>query len=907
MPQAAAAYAASAAATAAGATAGQAAFAAFVVSAIVGAGMQSNAQAKAKRKLLDELRSRNITIKSGMAPRTIALGTVRTSGPMMFAEFVGPNEDYLDSIVAINAGELSEFLGIYIGDEYIPVGAFSGDIPTSGKYAYDATVERQTREDSFTVTAATSVTLTFPPDGGVVLYAVLSTGSGESLNQDPLPGVSVSGSVVSWTGAVTGTVVVGYRSIAAALAPLRVQWVAGAASQATTTWSGISSPRWTSNHRLRGVAYVRTLKLVDHPLFLAGDSGDVGAVVRGPKGVWDPRTSTTLSYTSNPALLAAWYRTLPVADGGMGVPSGWIDWSTVSAAANVCDELISVRKLDGSGYENVKRYECHTRLSLDRTPADNLDIILSSMAGVFPFTGGYYKCFAGAFRSAVMTLTDDDVAVDDPITYTPEVAESSTPPNMATANFVDAARNWVKQPARPVVNSTYVTADGSEEPFEMELEATTDERQANYLMGVRLEQSRPSGRLTLTATGKAANLALMDTIQVNLQGYSSIAGKTFEVRRRTNQWSGRYPLELREVRSGTYALDADRFTAAAPVTPPDNSALFDVDPVPVTGLAEDLLYQADGTVISRAKMTWMLHPQANVSTIRLRWRRAGGDWIYGSPVAGDSLWAYTGPLGKNSVTLVEAQAVNNVGATSPWSGYSTTPTVPVVGKVAAPSNVASLAAAVDVDKVRISYAPCADSDYEATELRYGSTWSAGTLIWRGAGSAPPPWIPPSTGSYTVRAKHFDRSGNASATESTASVSFSAPAPGYIVNPGPIVLHIAGTATPTTCVAGLSFKTTGAIARKASGTSSTYNDVSNWAVGGTPPVTYYVRFMQRTLSGGTLGGTGSSWLALTVDRKVTLTATAGVLADAEVDYQVASDNAGATVVSSGTLELHAEST
>lgn len=634
--------------------------------------MQSNAQAKAKRRMQEELRSRNITIKSGMAPRTIALGTVRTSGPLMFAEFVGPNQDYLDSIVAINAGELSELLGIYIGDEYIPVGAFSGDIPSTGKYGFTATVERQTYEDSFSVTGATSVTLTFPPEGGVVLYAVLSTGSGESLSQVPLTGVSVAGSVVSWTGAATGTVIVGYRSVAAAMAPLRAQWVLGTAAQATTTWSGISSPKWTSNHRLRGVAYVRTLKLVDHPLFLAGDSGDVGAVVRGPKGVWDPRSSTTLTYTSNPALLAAWYRTLPVADGGMGVPSGWIDWASVSTAANVCDELISVRKLDNSGYENVKRYECHTRLSLDQPPADNLAIILSSMAGEFPFTGGYYKCFAGAFRSAVMTLTDDDVAVDDPISYTPEVADSTAPPNQVTATFVDANRNWVRQPAKPVVNSTYVTADGAEESFEVDLEATTDQRQANYLMGVRLERARPSGRLQLTATGKAANLALMDTVQVSLEGYSSIASKTFEVRRRTNQFNGRYPLELREVRASTYTLDADRFTPPAAVTVADNSMLFDVDALTGLTAAEEVLLRG-GRRVSVIRLNWTAHAQAFVrerGQIQLRWRIPGQGWIYGAPLRGAEVTATTDPVPVNVAVACEVRPVNGAGAAGPWTAAS---------------------------------------------------------------------------------------------------------------------------------------------------------------------------------------------------------------------------------------------
>ena len=46
-----------------------------------------------------------------------------------------------------------------------------------------------------------------------------------------------------------------------------------------------------------------------------------------------------------------------------------------------------------------------------------------------------------------------------------------------------------------------------------------------------------------------------------------------------------------------------------------------------------------------------------------------------------------------------------------------------------PSNVSGLAATVSGSSVLISYTPCADSDYAATELRYGASWAAGTL-WR---------------------------------------------------------------------------------------------------------------------------------------------------------------------------------
>lgn len=750
-------YIASVAASAGTATAAQAAFVALIVSAGVASYQRTNALQRQRQQQADAIRNRNITLRSALAPRTIALGTVRTSGPLMYAEFVGSTQEYLDTIVAINHGELSELMGVYIGDEYIAAANISADVPTTGKFAPESQ-DPDSFEESIAVTSATTVTLAGPPDDGALSYLVLSVGSGESLVQTPLTLVSVVGTLVTFSPSSTGTVVVGYRSRPASRRPLRVQWATGSPTQATTTWGAVASaPKWTANHRLRGVAYIRTLKLIDHPLFLGGDSGDVGAVIRGPKGVWDPRTSTTLNYTSNPALLAAWYRTLPVADGGMGVPSAWIDWPSVSAAANVCDELISVRKLDGTGYENVKRYECHTRLSLDRPPAENLQIILDAMAGDSPFTAGLYKVFAGAFRAATVTLTDDDVVATDAISFAPAAGASVAPPNIVTATFYDAARGWVPQAARAVTNAAYVTADGAEELVEMDLPATTDERQANYVMGVQLERARPSLAGSLTVTGKGANLALLDTVQLNLQGYSALVGKTFEVRRRTNRWAGQYPIELREIKAASFALDADRFTAAAAVAPPVNSMLFDVAAVPVTGAAEQLVRQVDGTIISRIEMTWTAHPQGYVrdrGSIRLRWRRVGGEWAYGAPVPGSALSAYTDALAAGGeLVVLEAQAVNGAGAPGPWTAA---PLVQVLGKVAPPENVSGVTATAIPGAVVLSWAPNTEADYLDTEIRSGATWAGGLLVWRGSADRQRvDW--PAPGNVTLWLAHRDTS------------------------------------------------------------------------------------------------------------------------------------------------------
>ena len=56
----------------------------------------------------------------------------------------------------------------------------------------------------------------------------------------------------------------------------------------------------------------------------------------------------------------------------------------------------------------------------------------------------------------------------------------------------------------------------------------------------------------------------------------------------------------------------------------------------------------------------------------------------------------------------------------------------------------------------------------------GTGWDTGNFIWRGKGSSTI-WKPSGSATYTVRARHFDRSGNSSSTTATTSVVFTDPA------------------------------------------------------------------------------------------------------------------------------------
>lgn len=717
---------------AAGASAGYGYLAAFVTSLAVAEYTKDRARDKAREAAARAARDRTITVRSGVAPRRLVLGTARLAGPLMYGEFVGEDDEYLDSIVALthgDAGELSEIVGVYFDDEYVAAADIVDGVPTTGKYSGLAVQAQRLTWQGAAALGATTVTLDNEPNDPDNVQAILEVGSGTaSVAQYPLVVASVAGAVVTLSAplAVDGIVYVTYSTDANPLVPMRVQWVLGSTTQATTTWAGVDTPKWTTDHRLRGVSYVRTLALVENEAFATG-TPNTSVVARGTVGVYDPRTDETLTHTTNPALLAAWFRTLPRADGGMGVPSEWINWTSVGTAANVCDELLSVKKLDGTGYENVKRYECNTVLNLDLPPEDNLRVILDAMAGEFPFTAGEYRCFAGAFRAAALTLTDDDVAGDQPITFSGSSSADQAPPNVVSATIYSAAHNWVETGAPSVVNDTYVTADGQEEPLELDLPATTDLRQANYLMGVRLEQLRPAMVGSLTLKGVGADVALMDTLQVNLAGYEALAGKTFEVRRRTNHWNGNYTVDLREVKASTYALDAERFTAPTEID--TSGAAWRPLPVAITSVANAAILQGDGVVLARALVTWAEATQSMINPagwIDVRYREPSGEWVYAPPVPGSNTTTYLSPLEVGKVLFIEARARNGLGVTSEWTG---TDPFTVTADNEVPPDPLGFVYAIKPYQAVFSWTD--PGNKIESELRVGATWAGAAFGWAG--------------------------------------------------------------------------------------------------------------------------------------------------------------------------------
>lgn len=635
----------------------------FASSLAIGAYEQQRAKDKARdaRAAYNEsLQDRILTVRSAVAPREYLLGTVRKGGTLVYAETVGPDSTSLDSVTAICCNR-TELVTYYIGDEPITPAEFPGE-----KYGTAEVEDNKERFRSDGENAQTFELALNPITDSVKVFENVSRGRIERTV------TSVVGNAVTATGFLGDNSVVDIHYRANSGSKLRIQFKNGDPDQETSDWDVATTPGWTAEHRLRGVTYIRTLMLWDETIFANG-APPISGVFRGLAidgyPFYDPRTATNPAYTDNPALLALWYMTLPRSLGGCGIPFSWVDLSWVSAAANICDELIEVRGLHpGDPLEMIKRYQCHTVISTARDPLQNLQQILSAMNGRYAFTAGAYRIVAGAFRPATRTLSIDDIVGDEEMQVL-TIGGDDDPPNVVTAQFSDANKNYTETSPQAVRNPDYITDDGAEVPLDLKLPATTDARQANYLQGVMLESKRPAFGLSVPVGGVGEDVAVFDCVQIDLPDRPAYAGKTYEVLNTLDRWNGRFRLTLAEIRTQTWALDATRFTPRNPIVPPDLSYLWNVPAI--AGLAVELgepQILPDGNAITQVTLTWDAVTALYIGAggrIEIRYAEAGGEWTYVAPVPGDSTGTtITASLIEESNYVFQARLVNSIGAAS---------------------------------------------------------------------------------------------------------------------------------------------------------------------------------------------------------------------------------------------------
>lgn len=655
---------------------------ASVIALSVGRGIRE--QRKAARQITASLQDRTTPVRQSDAARTIVYGRTRVSGPIVYHKTHGARNEIVSHVIPIAGHEIDGVDAVWFNDKSIAPWT-SGPVAAGSPYFVSRPVAQAHRWTA----GGSGSSMALPLDGGAfIALDTLSytdqtvveggTGDGYFIVQQArevqlVAGTdyTLSGSTVTLTAAaasgkpITATYRVdkgdAYASVYAFLGT-----AAGQRDTNLETWSG---GEWAPTAIGCNVARLHVRTDWQETLYATGFPG-ASAIVRGKK-IYDPRldstnggsgahradTPSTWTYSDNPALCAADY----LRDGlGFGCASTEIDWPSVIAAANVCDELIPIDA--GSGTQ--KRYTVAGVLSTETDRKTNLESLLDSMVGMAVYSGGRWTIRAGAYVTPTLDLDEGDLAGGD-ITV------------QARANRRDlfnAVRGRYREPNQlyqvtdfpPYASSTYATEDAGEVIYrEIDLPMVDDARRAQRIAKLLLFRARQA--LTIQASFKLSAYALQpgDTCRLTIARYGW-TNKVFRVVRREFSSLSVVRLTLQEDAAAIYAWS---FNEAITPDPAPNTALPDPRFVAlpagiVFDSSADTFYsKPDGTLVPYVEIRWTV-PQADDVRVEVFWKRSSEleYRVERAPVGASYVWLEGVAAGE--VLNVYIEAVNGIGARS---------------------------------------------------------------------------------------------------------------------------------------------------------------------------------------------------------------------------------------------------
>jgi hypothetical protein len=313
---------------------------------------------------------------------------------------------------------------------------------------------------------------------------------------------------------------------------MNVRFHLGTDDQAADSTLDSAFVTWTSNHRLRGIAYA--------VVKLTFDEEDLNNIpqfrfkIRGRK-VYDPRLDSTnggtgthrlndpstWEWSRNAALCAVdFMRGVKLAMGtspetyraiaGLRISDNRIDWAGVIAEANVCDEDVELAG-GASPIVTQKRYCVDGFIDPRQDHSSNLRHFEAAMAGDITFADGKWRVFAGAYRAPTLHLEDKHFI--GPLKQTVHKGEADQV-DMAQGVFASASDSGDVLDYPPVRLASATT--GSERIMRLDFALVSDGAQAQRCAKLMLEREAAGKRITCTTS---------------LYGYRAVPGETINVSR----------------------------------------------------------------------------------------------------------------------------------------------------------------------------------------------------------------------------------------------------------------------------------------------------------------------------------------------------------------------------------------
>ena len=549
---------------------------------------------------------------------------------------------------------------------------------------------------------------------------------------------------------------------------------------ASTLLSTLSS--WTSNHRLRGLAYLALKFEWNQDKF--GSLPSVNAIVQGKK-VYNPNldgtvtggsgshradTSSTWEYSDNPVLQLLDY--LRNERFGMGIAnsyfdSNFADWQT---ATDVCDADITPY----SGASAIDLMDSHTVVDTSKKAIDNVKDFVRGCRAYLNFTGGKYNILVESTGSASITLTEDNIIGGISV----QSKNKNSRYNRVIVNFTNPNKNYQSDTAQfPPVDetglasadqhSTMKTADGGlllEGRFDFSM--FTSPYQAQEMAEIILRRSRSSLDISLLCDATGLDLAIGDIVNIT-HATPSFSAKAFRVQGMTINADHTVALQCSEHQDSFYTFGTQVAVPAIPSTTLPNP--FVVQPPASVTLSDQLIEYNDGTVIVALDVAIGASTDKFIDYYQVEYKLST-DSNYIIYAQGSGLNHRVLNVIDQSTYDVRVKAVNTVGVSSSYVSAQRK----IVAAIAPPSDVTDFSANVSGQEAHLSWEAVTDLDLAYYNLRYSeetdgsADWlNSVALVEKISRPATSISVPARKGTYLVKA--VDKLGNFS-SNATAIIS-----------------------------------------------------------------------------------------------------------------------------------------
>ena len=522
----------------------------------------------------------------------------------------------------------------------------------------------------------------------------------------------------------------------------------GTVGQSAQTSAVINIPKWTTNHRLQGIAYVYMQLNYDVDGFPDGIP-ELSAQIKGKK-VYDPRTGVT-AWSDNPALCLRDYLK---SNAGINEIDANIDDTFVSAAANLCD---STDTLAGD-----TRYTCNGSFLTDIKPIDLVQSMLSSMGGLLWYSQGKWRMKAAGYTTPVMSLDENDLRSGIELS-----TRNSRKDNFNTikGTFRGPENDWETTDFRSVYSNDSIVADGGQESIaDIELPFTDNHREARRISRVILERARQQLVIKANFSLAAMKLQVGDNVLINNTRFGW-TDKIFEVANwklaATKGGDVQISLELKETAPEIF----DELDDGAEYEN-DNTELLDPLYVPDVGLTV-----TDDLRVVNEQVSAVIIVQVDTDSLY------ASEYEVEYKLSSESDWQF---FGRGSTKLYEVSGVPEgqydvrvraINALGIKGSYTESNDVTINPFADAPADVENFSTTVVGTSVFLNWEAVPDLDLSHYIIRFSPDTdetdysSALTLIRKVSRPATTAVVPSQTGTYFIKA--IDKKGIRSENASTS--------------------------------------------------------------------------------------------------------------------------------------------